>query len=109
MLNIANTTVPQVLPVPRAETVLLPPAQSVLKLESTMTHARHSVRVTDMQVSELYYRIAVSLPEGIDPGEYDYRLECGMEVLSTGLAIVGEYGRAVVEYVKPIQYEQYEN
>lgn len=109
MLNIANTTVPQVLPVLRAETVLLPPAQFVLQLESTMTHTIYSVKGTDMHWSELYYKITISLPEGIDPGEYNYRLECGMEVLSTGLAIVGEYGRAVVEYVKPIQYEQYGN
>ena len=108
MLNIANTTAPQGLLVPIAETIV-PQEQIYLQLKSTMTHREYSFEVTDLQTSHLYYNIALQLPGGLDAGEYNYQLVSGDEILSSGLAIVGEYGREFTEYAKSIEYEQYEN
>ena len=108
MLNIVNTTAPQGLLVPIAETIV-PQEQIVLRLKSTMTHREYSFEVTDLQTSHMYYNIALVLPESIDPGEYNYQLVSGGDILSNGLAIVGEYGRELTEYEKTIEYEQYEN
>lgn len=63
--------------------------------------------VIDLGTSELYYNIAIELPEGIPTGEYEYTLYGGDQALSTGLLVVGEYARSG-EYNKEITYEQYE-
>lgn len=57
--------------------------------------------------SRLYYVLTVTLPEGIPEGEYEYKATAGGEVISCGLAIVGEPAPAVESYDKPVQYEQY--
>ena len=57
--------------------------------------------------SRLYYVVNVVLPEDVTPGEYEYTASAGGEVVSCGLAIVGEPKAAVKEYDKLTQYEQY--
>lgn len=57
--------------------------------------------------SRLYYVVNVELPADFQPGEYEYTASAGGEVVSCGLAIVGEPGAAVTTYDKPVQYEQY--
>lgn len=57
--------------------------------------------------SRLYYVLTVELPEGIPEGEYEYTARIGGDVVSCGLAIVGEPAPAVASYDKPVQYEQY--
>lgn len=59
--------------------------------------------------SRLYYVVNVSLPEDFQPGEYEYTASVGGEVVSCGLAVVGDPKAAVTSYDKPIQYEQYIN
>lgn len=108
MLNILNTTDPQVLLVPTSEAII-PEEPLVLVLNGTVSHKMYEFEVTDLQTSRLYYNIALELPQGLEPGEYNYRLASGCAVLSCGLAIVGEYKREITEYEKPIQYEQYED
>lgn len=61
----------------------------------------------DGDSSRLYYILDVTLPEGIPEGEYEYKATAGGEVISCGLAIVGEPAPAVESYDKPVQYEQY--
>lgn len=67
-----------------------------------------SLDVEDSKLSDKYYFIEVTLPAGIDYGEYTYRLmDEDDAVLSIGLLIVGEYDRPY-EYEKTITYKQYE-
>lgn len=63
--------------------------------------------VADLQVSDLYYYLAVTLPENIPDGEYEYTLSFEETILSTGLLIVGETTQPS-QYEKEITYEQYE-
>ena len=57
--------------------------------------------------SRLYACIEVSLAGDMPDGEYEYTASAGGEVISCGLAIVGEPKAAVKEYDKLTQYEQY--
>jgi hypothetical protein len=57
--------------------------------------------------SRLYYVLNVDLPEDVTPGEYEYTASVAGEVVSCGLAIVGEPKASVTSYDKPVQYEQY--
>lgn len=59
--------------------------------------------------SHIYRGMEITLPEGMPDGEYEYTVTAGGEVISSGLAIVGEPKAAVTSYDKPIQYEQYIN
>lgn len=73
---------------------------------STIDRESFSIRVVDLEVSGMYYVVAIALPEGFPSGEYEYILE-GDNVLSTGLMIVRERKGEVEEYNKTITYEQY--
>lgn len=57
--------------------------------------------------SRLYYVIQVALPESLPKGEYEYTATVGDEIVSEGLAIVGEMEASVTEYENTISYEQY--
>lgn len=63
--------------------------------------------VLDLAVSVLYYYVAVTVPDGMQPGEYEYVLKAGDEVAATGIAIMRDAVQTV-QYEKPIEYEQYE-
>ena len=63
--------------------------------------------VIDLAVSRIYYYVAVTLPEWTQPGEYEYTLFGDGEPLASGLAVIRD-AAPVVQYEKPIQYEQYE-
>ena len=55
----------------------------------------------------LYYVLTVELPEGVTEGEYEYKATVDGDIVSCGLAIVGDPKAAVSSYDKPVQYEQY--
>lgn len=57
--------------------------------------------------SRLYYVVNVALPEGMPKGEYEYKASAGGEVISCGLAIVGEPKATRVAYENTVTYEQY--
>ena len=57
--------------------------------------------------SRLYYVLNVELPADMPEGEYEYRATAGGEMVSCGLAIVGEPKATVKAYDKLTQYEQY--
>lgn len=63
--------------------------------------------VVDKETSRKNYAIDVALPEGMPDGEYEYTLENGGEVLSTGLLVIGKAEESK-QYIKSISYEQYE-
>lgn len=59
--------------------------------------------------SRLYYVMRVALEDGMPEGEYEYTARVGETVVSCGLLIVGTPTPSVIQYDKPLQYEQYRN
>ena len=109
MIYLNNTTDAQVVYVPRDtelpvdETVRFT-ARSTVDLDTPIT-----ALVIDLGLHRVYYNVALSLPEGVAPGEYQYELTAGDEVVSTGLLIIRDAGNTAREYNKPIEYEQYQS
>lgn len=81
--------------------------QMVLRIWNTIDRDGFTLEVTDIPMSRLYYNLAISLPEGLSDGEYEYSLKTGENVLSCGLMIIGERDEAD-EYNRKITYQQYE-
>lgn len=67
--------------------------------------------VIDLNTSALYYIIALTLPEGIPDGEYEYRLKDGSgRDVATGVLKIGEQDTSVYEsFNSEVKYEQYES
>ena len=108
MIYLQNTQEAQVVYVPRSDGSR-PSGDLVFKAKNTINLEEEiDVHVTDLQVSDLYYYLAVSLPEKVTDGEYEYTLSAEGETLSTGLLVVGAYSKPN-EYDKNITYEQYES
>lgn len=63
--------------------------------------------VIDIQTSDLYFNLSISLPVGMVDGEYEYSLSDNGEILSTGILVIGEMTAQTEQYNKSIQYEQY--
>lgn len=106
MIYLQNTTESQVLFIPKSspghDLVLVFKAKSTIDLTWEVNQG-----VIDLETSDLYYNIAVSLPAGLPDGEYEYSLMSGDAILSSGLLVIGENSHPS-EYNKEIQYEQYE-
>lgn len=106
MIYLQNKTDSQVLFVPKNGAV--PSGDLVFKAKSTIDLAVEvNQAVTDLQSSDLYFDLAIALPAGLPDGEYEYSLQAGDEILSSGLLVIGENSHPS-EYNKEIQYEQYE-
>lgn len=109
MIYLTNTTEAQAVFIPASITMPEPGAltfemRSTVDLDTPLQAA-----VVDLQLHALYYDVAVSLPEGITPGEYEYTLASGGTVYSRGLLLVvsgGQVGKS--EYNENITYEQFE-
>ena len=107
MIYLQNTQEAQVVYIPRNG--VIPQGDLVFKAKNTINlEDEVDVHVTDLQVSDLYYYLAVSLPENVPDGEYEYTLSSEGDTLSTGLLVVGAYSKPN-EYDKNITYEQYES
>lgn len=109
MIYLANTTDAQVAYVPRDVEIptgatLTFTMKSTVDLDTVLT-----ALVIDTQMHRIYYNVALSLPEGTTPGEYQYELKADGETISTGLLVVRDNGADVTEYNNEIQYEQYES
>lgn len=59
--------------------------------------------------SRLYAVIEITLDAGMPDGEYEYKAIAGGEVLSCGLAIVGDPKARVTSYDNNQRYEQYQS
>ena len=104
MIYLQNTTESQVLFVPRncAEAS----GELTLKMKNTIDQDFIIDRVLDLRTSDLYFNLAISLPEGCPDGEYEYALMDDNIVLSTGILVL-QSADAQTEYEKDIVYEQY--
>ena len=106
MIYLQNTTESQVMFIPRSDDV--PQGDLVFKARSTIDlEVKIDEVVTDLQTTDLYFNLAISLPAGVPNGEYEYTLVVGETTLSTGILVIGENSRPS-EYDKDITYEQYE-
>lgn len=105
MIYLDKTTAAQPLYIPRSvrgvEGALSLTLRSTVGLSVVL-----DVDPIDLDTSSLYYRLAVSLPEGIAVGEYEYTLADLTGDLATGLAWVGTLNKPT-EYDTSIEYEQY--
>ena len=106
MIYLQNTTESQVMFI--ARTGMTPQGNLVFKAKSTINlEVEINQVVTDLQTSDLYFNLAISLPTDLPNGEYEYTLAVGEIRLSTGLLVIGENSHPS-EYDKEITYEQYE-
>ena len=107
MLYLQNTQEAQFLLVPRNGEI--PEGDLTFKAKSTIDLTLEmDLQVVNLDVSALYLHLAVIVPEGCPVGEYEYSVQVGDQILSTGLLVVGELNKPS-EYEKTIQYEQYES
>lgn len=106
MIYLQNNTESQGVFVPKNGAV--PSGDLVFKAKSTIDLAVEINQVvTDLNTSDLYFNLAVTLPAGLPNGEYEYSLMVEETLLSSGLLVIGENSHPK-EYNKEIQYEQYE-
>ena len=107
MLYLQNTQEAQFLLVPRNGEI--PEGDLTFKAKSTIDLTLEmDLQVVNLDVSALYLHLAVIVPDGCPVGEYEYSVQVGDQILSTGLLVVGELNKPS-EYEKTIQYEQYES
>ena len=107
MLYLQNIQEAQFLLVPRNGEI--PEGDLTFKAKSTIDLTLEmDLQVVNLDVSAMYLHLAVIVPDGCPVGEYEYSVQVGSQILSTGLLVVGELNKPS-EYEKPIQYEQYES
>ena len=86
----------------------MPNGDLVFKARNTINlDVEIDMYVADLQVSDLYFYLAVILPEDVTEGEYEYELKFEDTLLSSGLLVVGDYTKPD-QYEKDVTYEQYE-
>lgn len=105
MIYLQNTTESQALFIPRSqrgvEGTLHFSAESNMELADLI-----SIDVSDLDTSDLYYDLSVTLPADLPGGEYDYRLTDDAGILSQGILVVGD-SFTIDQYEKDVEYEQY--
>ena len=106
MVYISNITDSQPIFVPRSRPGIS--GRLILKLRSTVgLEYVVEAETLDLDVSSLYYRIAVVLPEGVPDGEYEYTLTDNTGTLSSGIVYVGAFDQPR-QTDNTITYEQTE-
>ena len=105
MLYLQNTDEAQVLIVPKNCTI--PPGDLFFVAKSTIDLSTEiNIQVANLDISDTYMHLSVIVPSGCPNGEYEYSVQVGSEIISTGLLIIGENTNPD-QYEKPISYEQY--
>ena len=105
MIYLQNTTDSQVLFVPKNGTI--ESGELTLKARNTIDNDFIIDTMVDINTSDLYFNLAVTLPAGYPDGEYEYALMDNDIVLSTGILILESAESRRTEYNKDIEYEQY--
>lgn len=70
----------------------------VLKLQNNLTHKSYELTVNDDESSSIYYKFNISLPSGMDDGEYTYFLYDELTEVSRGLMQIGDYTPSAETY-----------
>lgn len=106
MIYLNKTTDAQVVFIPRDTDhtgTLQLTARSTVGLDIPIT-----ATMVDLKVHRLCYALAITLPEDLATGEYEYTLKAGGEKVSTGVLVVLDSLENAEQYNKDITYEQYE-
>ena len=107
MIYINNTTEAQAVMVPAS--CKKEEGELAFSLFSTVNRKEVlSVSVTQLGMSDLYYKFILNLSATLQNGEYEYQLKKGNDVLDCGLAMVVGASE-VEEYNNTTTYEQYES
>ena len=107
MIYLQNTQEAQVVYIPR-DNRMVTQGDLVFKAKNTINLVEEiDLFVADLQLSDLYFNLAVILPEGVTDGEYEYELKFEDTILSSGLLVVGDYTKPD-QHNAEIEYKQYE-
>lgn len=78
-----------------------------LKLVNNLSKKEYELtNLVDMNTSKLFYVFTITLPAGMDDGEYSYTLLDGSKVKATGLLQVGDYKPEKTEYENNVIKDQ---
>lgn len=106
MIYLTNISDAQILMIPRNGGIVT--GEMSLVLRNTTDQQETTLSVTDLNTSGLYFNLAVTLPEGIADGEYQYTLKNGNIQVSCGLLYIGDL-QSASQYERTITYQQYES
>lgn len=108
MIYLENTQEAQEVYIPRNNGETPQGGDLVFKAKNTINlDVEIDMYVSDLRVSDLYYFLAVILPDDVTDGEYEYTLSFEDTILATGLLVVGDLSKPD-QYEKDVTYEQYE-
>lgn len=108
MIYLQNKTESQAFLVPKDCTTPGGNQELMFKAKSTIDlDVKINQVVVDLQTSDLYFNLAISLPEDLQDGEYEYSLMKGDTILSSGLLVIGDYEKPD-QHNTEIEYKQYE-
>lgn len=106
MIYLKNISNAQILMIPRNGEIVT--GEMTLVMRNTTDLKETTLSVTDLNTSELYFNLAVALPEGLADGEYQYSLKDGNIQVSCGLLYVGDL-QSPSQHETTITYKQYES
>lgn len=106
MIYLKKITEAQTLYIPRnGESVS---GEMSLSMMDTTDLKETVIPVLDLNISTMYFNLAVALPGDLADGEYKYVLKAGEIVMSCGLVYIGDLKRAN-QHEQTITYTQYES
>lgn len=106
MIYIKNISDAQILMIPRNGGIVT--GEMSLVMRNTTDQQETTLSVTDLNISGLYFNLAVALPGGLADGEYQYSLKDGNIQVSCGLLYVGDL-QSPSQHETTITYKQYES
>lgn len=106
MIYLKNISDAQSLMIPRNGEIVT--GEMSLVMRNTTDHQETTLSVTDLNISGLYFNLAVALPGGLADGEYQYSLKDGNIQVSCGLLYVGDL-QSPSQHETTITYKQYES
>lgn len=108
MIIIKNNTESQVVYIEKAE--VFDVSAGTLTLKNNTDKREYAFEVADDCSSRLFYKVDITLPEGINDGEYTFSLSSDGHVASVGLVQIGDYVPEKHQYTttENNHYKQYE-
>ena len=83
--------------------------QMKIKLINNLTKVEYDLPVSDNKVSAKYWNFNLTLPDGIQDGEYSYQVYDDDNIsIASGLAQIGDYTPIKTEYNEKEEYITYD-
>lgn len=106
MIYLKNISYAQTLMIPRNGEIVTGEMDLVIK--NTCDLQETSLTMMDLNISGLYFRLAVALPGGLANGEYQYSLKSNGVQVSCGLLYIGDL-QSLYQHESTLTYKQYES